>query len=66
MASPPPNRPWILWIALPAFVAIAAFELAAPSINGKSPDWVVFGLSAAGAFWIAVIRPFLARPARKD
>jgi hypothetical protein len=62
MAEERKPRSFVIWLAFPAFIAIAAFELAAPHINGKSPDWMVVGLCAAGAFWIAVVRPLLARP----
>lgn len=66
MAEEPKRRSYVIWLAFPAFVAIAGFELAAPQINGKSPDWFVVSLCAAGAFWIAVLRPLLARSRKKE
>jgi len=66
MADERKPRSLVVWLALPAFLAIAAFELAAPQINGKPPEWWIVGLCLAGAFWIAVLRPLLARPRKKD
>jgi len=54
------------WWALPIFVALAGFELSAPHINGKRPDWIVVGLCGAGIAWLLLLRPLLDRPTRKD
>lgn len=52
----------LVWLALPAFLAIAGFELASPQINGKQPEWWIVGLCLAGAFYVVVVRPWLRRP----
>jgi hypothetical protein len=62
MAEERKPKPYIIILALPAFLAIAAFEIAAPYINGKPPEWWIVGLCLAGAFWIVAIRPFMVKP----
>ena len=51
----------IVLISIVGLALLGAFELAAPSINGKPTDWVIVVLCAMPVFWFVAIRPFLMR-----
>ncbi|MBP9893161.1 MAG: hypothetical protein KBG84_14760 [Planctomycetes bacterium] len=51
----------LLLISILGLVLVGAFELAAPSINGKPTEWVIVALCALPVFWFVAIRPFLMR-----
>ncbi|MCC6149922.1 MAG: hypothetical protein IT461_06710 [Planctomycetes bacterium] len=60
MAQARRTSPLVL-ISIVGLVLVGAFELAAPSINGKPTEWVIVALCALPVFWFVVIRPFLVR-----
>jgi hypothetical protein len=61
MEQEAPRKSFVVWLALPLAMALCAYELSAPWVNGKQPDWMVVGLCAALVLWIALVRPLLMR-----
>lgn len=49
----------LLIVCVVGAALLAGFELAAPWINGKRPDWVVVALCGLIVVWFFVVRPLL-------